>query len=171
MRGNNSEQDRSRLGCLIFLYVLATVSAAAGPAMILGFAFFSLKPVIAAVQPSFMHHRNAILFHPFFPLQATVGLLLGYVNARKWNSKLQVLTWCIPVIFFAYGSIRWLNGASVLASWSERASTWTNHFLGYGCIAPICYDQFIFTLPLLSAIAYSLGASFARLTHHGGPTR
>lgn len=161
-RGQRDGLSKPSLAKEVLLYLLNTLSASWGPAIVVGLLFWSFLPLIAAVSPYYVRHRNALLFHPLFPLQVSVSVLLGYMNARRWKSGTLYFTWLIPAISFAYAAYVWLAHSSVFAGSGELFAQMIEHFFGRGCAVPFCYDQFKFTLPLLSCSGFTMGVAIER---------
>jgi hypothetical protein len=84
-----------------------------------------------------------------FPVQAAIGLLLGFVLAKYMCRRVMVWIWLLPLAFLCIGIVFLpRNGSSI----------W-DHFFGSGCTpAGHCFDQLALTLPLVASAAYSLGA-------------
>jgi hypothetical protein len=98
---------------------------------------------------------------PYFPVQIVVGLLWGFQLGRRYGHKVMFWTWIVPalgialLILFAPLRPTVVSGAEI---------TKTAHFFGWACLPQNhCFEQVGFTLPLYSAIAYSMGALLARV--------
>lgn len=90
-----------------------------------------------------------------FPVQAVVGLILGFVLAKYMRRKSMVWIWILPLAFLCI---------AILLSPRYYSSIF-DHFFGSGCTpAGHCFDQLALTLPLVASAAYSLGAKLRRST-------
>ncbi len=88
-----------------------------------------------------------------FPVQAVVGLLAGFILARYMRRRVMIWIWLLPLIFLCAG---------ILFGGKDYASWWSYYF-GSGCdVRDRCFDQMLFTLPLVASVAYSLGAALRR---------
>jgi hypothetical protein len=102
----------------------------------------------------------------FFPIQVTLSFSLGWWLMRRFGQRSSMLVWIIPaaavVIALAHGPFFQLGGGPA------QYNAWS-HFFAHGCdIQEGCLDQVIFTLPLLTAAAYSIGAGLADLAGRAG---
>ena len=90
-----------------------------------------------------------------FPVQAVVGLFLGFILAKYMCSKIMVWIWVLPLMFLCI---------AILFSPRYYSSIF-DHFFGSGCNpAGHCFDQLGLTLPLIASVSYSLGAEIRRRT-------
>ncbi len=97
-------------------------------------------------------HRTLTGIHGF-PVQAVVGLLTGFILARYMRRRVMIWIWLLPLVFLCLG---------VLGEGNNYSSIW-EHFFGSGCdVKDRCFDQMLFTLPLVASAAYSLGAALRR---------
>jgi hypothetical protein len=97
---------------------------------------------------------------PYFPLQVAVAFLSGWWIMKKLGQVESLWVWILPafamLVAMVHGPVIQLGGQ---ASYSA-----ISHFLGDGCRAQDhCFDQVVFTLPLYTGIAYSLGAVAGRI--------
>jgi hypothetical protein len=91
---------------------------------------------------------------PGFPVQAVVGLFVGFVLAKYMRRRVMIWIWLLPLMFLCLG---------ILFSVGDYPSVW-DHFFGYGCSPKNrCFDQVGLTLPLVASAAYSLGAKLRRV--------
>ena len=125
--------------------------------------FYALKPLLSLFVSSVAVARDAPLTVAFFPLQTTVGFVLGFCLYARGGafgkSKQARFTWIIPALWF-------LLIFSVWRSRSLLAETRLEHFFlssNYGSKR----DQFVTTLPLLTATAYSLANRLAFMLQVG----
>ena len=92
---------------------------------------------------------------PGFPVQAVIGLIVGFVLAKYMRRTIMVWTWLLPLAFLCI---------AILLSPRYYSSIF-DHFIGSGCTpAGHCFDQLALTLPLVASAAYSLGAKLRRST-------
>jgi len=90
---------------------------------------------------------------PGFPVQAVVGLFVGFILAKYMRRRLMIWIWLLPLMFLCL---------RILFSVGNYPSVW-DHFFGYGCsLKNRCFDQVGLTLPLVASAAYSLGARIRR---------
>gem|GEM_PF-7034790 len=95
---------------------------------------------------------------PGFPVQAAVGLIVGFVLAKYMRRTVMIWIWLLPLMFLC---------VRILSSVGEFPSIW-DHFFGYGCSTrEHCFDQVGLTGPLVASAAYSLGARLRRVSHQG----
>jgi hypothetical protein len=86
---------------------------------------------------------------PGFPVQAIIGLFVGFVLAKYMRRTIMVWTWLLPMAFLC---------VRILFFVRDNSSVW-DHFFGYGCsVNGHCFDQVALTLPLIASTAYSIGA-------------
>ena len=116
---------------------------------------FSLCSILHHWNPAFDSREASSLLTgvPGFPIQVSLGVMLGFLIGKWTRSKAILWTWILPLVVLAavivFGPS---NGASAFA-----------HYFGNGCRpADRCLDQLLFTLPCLAAAGYSLGAATAR---------
>jgi hypothetical protein len=88
---------------------------------------------------------------PYFPLQTSLGLLLGWLVGRHFRHRTMIWTWVIPLLYLTYAMFSGSLSRSVVS-----------HYFGWGC-RPVngCLDQITYTLPFYVAVSYSLGALMA----------
>jgi hypothetical protein len=97
---------------------------------------------------------------PGFPVQAVVGLIVGFILAKYMRRTVMVWIWLMPLMFLC---------VRILFSVGEYPSIW-DHFFGYGCSPrEHCFDQVGLTLPLVASAAYSLGAKLRRVPRQDAP--
>ena len=102
-----------------------------------------------------LRHVHWILAEvPGFPVQAVVGLLLGFVLAKWMRRSIMVWVWVLPLVFLCLAAL-FLH---------ENFHSILNHYFGQGCRpTDRCFDQLALTLPLITTIAYALGAKLCEL--------
>jgi hypothetical protein len=88
-----------------------------------------------------------------FPVQAALGLLLGFILAKYMRRNVMIWTWVLPLAILCI---------AIIFSPKYYPSI-LGHFFGDGCTpAGHCFDQLAVTLPLVASAAYSLGAKLRR---------
>lgn len=103
---------------------------------------------------------------PYFPVQITFALILGWLLGRALHHRSMVWVWVLPLAILCYSvaTARVLIPTSVLASPGIGQSRFS-HYFGWGCRpADHCLDQLLITMPFYSSLAYSLGAALTRKT-------
>jgi hypothetical protein len=123
-------------------------------------ALFCTPVLEAGIGKMFHPHSLAGLLWKWWTLDLLCAAGLGFSISRLWRSGNAVWTWVLPVVWFAFRFVPMaLSGGnqSVLVGhnvWSQ--------FSGNGCASGMqslaCRNFFLFTLPLIRGIAYSLGA-------------
>jgi hypothetical protein len=123
-----------------------------------GIVFFTPYVVAAAFDVLRIigkSHPNASMFWiltgtPYFPIQITLGSLLGWLIGRHFQHRVMMWIWVIPL-------------ARLLLEMISRFNV--SNYFGWGC-GPWnrCLDQVIYTLPFYVALSYSLGSLLARIT-------
>jgi hypothetical protein len=96
---------------------------------------------------------------PFFPIQIAAGTYLGHKLYRLWGHRSMIWVWILPGVLLTYAVI----AIPTLSPWSLSPQTGPlSHYFGWGCQAKYnCYDQFTFTQPFYTSVAYCLGALWA----------
>jgi hypothetical protein len=96
---------------------------------------------------------------PYFPVQIVVGLLCGFQIGRRYRHRVMLWTWVVPALAIAV-LILFVPLPSVMVSGVEL--TKTKHFFGRECLPQNHCFEWVFTLLLYAAAAYSVGAFLAR---------
>lgn len=103
--------------------------------------------------------RTLVLRDCGFALLA--GAVVSLSVQRYWRTKSAQWTWVVFAVWFAYGAVSY---ALLLSQSVMSTREFWPHLLGYNCALrggpAACYDFFIFTVPLLRGVAYSITASF-----------
>lgn len=105
---------------------------------------------------------------PYFPVQITFALILGWLLGRTLRHRSMVWVWVLPLAILGYSlataTILIPEWTSVLARPGVGQSRFS-HYFGWGCRpAERCLDQLLITMPFYSSLAYSMGAVLARKT-------
>jgi hypothetical protein len=134
--------------------VLATV----GAGLVASLMWKRLFALALAVNVLGARDLLGLFSTPFFPVQFAIGAALGYLFSRIFPEKLAIFVWTPAAAWFL---LRWITlprSDSLLSSSMEPK--W-NHFFGDGCKPP-CPDQWMFVLPLMAALGYTLGVLLQR---------
>jgi hypothetical protein len=116
---------------------------------VLLFFLFKLIHALGGAVTIEQLHRTLTGIHGF-PMQAAVGLLVGFVLATYMQRRMMVWIWLLPLAFLCIG---------IIFVPKDYSSVW-GHFFGTECnVSGHCYDQMLFTMPLVASAAYSLGAT------------
>lgn len=103
---------------------------------------------------------------PYYPVQISLGLLLGWLIGRRVRHRAMLWVWILPL---AYLSVAVVAIPTLVPNWIPPAyqagvgeSRW-KHYFGWGCggLHP-CFDQAAITLLFYAAAAYTIGALLAR---------
>ncbi len=97
---------------------------------------------------------------PYFPVQILVGLLWGFQLGRRYQHSAMLWTWIVPALAIVF-LILFVSLPPVLVSGVEL--TKREHFFGTGCLPQNHCFEWVFTVLLYAAAAYSLGAFAARM--------
>ena len=134
-----------QVGFLLLHSVISTVGAALSS----NYIFYSVKPVLAVFVSQASLAHDTLLLLPLFPLQSTVAFAIGNFLAFKrgefFTSRTAGYVWVIPTVWFlvfflARGSNRW------------DFFVWSSDF-------PAKKFQLVFTLPIVTSVAYAMGNS------------
>jgi len=97
---------------------------------------------------------------PYFPVQILVGLLWGFQLGRRYRHRAMLWTWIVPALAIVF-LILFVSLPPVVVSGVEL--TKREHFFGSGCLPQNHCFEWVFTLLLFAAAAYSLGAFAERM--------
>lgn len=143
---------------LIFLVhqFIATIGVLLTALLLTGFAFDVLRWFGRPYTVSYAHW--VLTGSPFFPVQISMGLVLGWLVGRRLRNASMFWVWVLPLIFLCYYMIV-LPSSTASAARDARFS----HFFGWSCRPDNhCMDQAGVTLPFYVASAYSIGALISR---------
>ncbi len=137
-------------GIVFFFHqLLSTIGVAAVAACVALSATPLLKDVFGSVD--YQNVRSALTQGHLFPIQTLFALLASFLIAQHWRQRLMLWVWILPTVIF--------TGKFIVAAQNLHLSALVAHFFGGSCqLRNGCYDQVVFTLPLYTAVAYSLGA-------------
>jgi hypothetical protein len=136
---------------------LSTVAVMLGSPIIV----FSITSVLHIWAPDINNHTasSVLTTIPEFPIQTMLAFLFGFWLLKWTGQKAALWVWVIPTI----GMLILLVHGPVAEYGPRSGANVFSHFFGSGCKpGHRCLDQIIFTLPLCTSVAYSLGAAFAR---------
>jgi hypothetical protein len=134
-----------------------------------------VSPVLGAIitlalRPLLGDSGNALFDVPYGPLFWIPALFVAFFVNRKLHNDSAKWIWTIGllwligrmVITLRWYDSRWCNGCSA------SQFIWYSYFSYRNCIQE-CLGQLLATLPMLSSVAYSIGASLAlKFGHHSG---
>ena len=111
----------------------------------------------AGIGNTFHPHSFSGLLWKWWTLDLLCAAGLGFAISRLWRSRSALWTWVLPVLWFALGFAALPGGnQSVLVG----KSVWSQ-FSGSECVSGLqslgCRKFFLFTLPLVRGVSYSLG--------------
>ena len=158
-KSQHSEHERQKNALLSFIshQLTATVGVPIG----LAFLLRSLTSVVRLAGGDILQSDTSKLLteHHSFPLQTIAAVLIGFFAYKYTNSKTALWVWLLPCIVFAV-----LFATSHSPTVIESGLEWkAQHFFGSGCNPRQgCIDQVLFTLPLYTSVAYSVGAWMSR---------
>jgi hypothetical protein len=119
----------------------------------------------AGIGKMFHPHSFAALLWKWWALDFLCAAGLGFSISRLWRSKAAAWTWVLPVLWFA---LRFVPAALSDGNQSVLVghSVWSR-FSGSDCISGLpslgCRTFFLFTLPLVRGVAYSVGVYTASI--------
>lgn len=114
---------------------------------------------------SAMHYGHWVLTqNPYYPVQIGVGLYLGWLLGRRFQQRVMLWVWVIPLIILCYAVVSFTpEWTSVLEA---PAASRLSHYFGWQgsirghCRDVHCMDQLVLTMPFYAAVAYSIGGWF-----------
>jgi hypothetical protein len=102
---------------------------------------------------------------PFYPVQISVALTLGYLISRHTKQRVMLWVWVLPLAYLIYALIaiptlvpHWIPPAYQAGVGESRF----RHYFGWGCGPHPCFDQNAITVLFYIAASYSIGALLAR---------
>lgn len=103
---------------------------------------------------------------PYFPVQITLGILLGWVFGRHLWHRSMIWVWILPFAYLCYAviAIPTLTPGSLAPEFQAGVGqSRFSHYFGWGC-GPWnrCIDQAAVTVPFYVAAVYSIGGLLAR---------
>ena len=145
----------------ILTFLLHQFLSAFAVMVVSGIIVFNIGSVLHIWWPDINSHTasRVLTTIPEFPIQTMLAFLFGFW-LFKWTGQKEALwVWVIPAI----GMLILLVHGPVAEYGLHSGVTVFSHFFGTGCNPrDRCLDQIAFTLPLCTAVGYSLGALLAR---------
>jgi len=148
------------------VFVMHQIIGTEGVVWLTALGVFLFKRTIAEVHEAWADSVLTRGMHwifsntPFFPIQIAVGGYLGWKLYRRWGHCSMLWVWILPGVVLTYAVI----AIPTFSPWSSSPADTgpLSHYFGWGCQADYrCYDQFTFTQPFYTSVAYSLGALWA----------
>jgi len=132
-------------GLLIVNFVVALIGTAI------------VETAIGKAFPS--HSLSAVLWKEWI-LSITCGAFIGFWMWHTWHGDAAKWTWVLPAVWFGFKVLLAIGGGTV---WFQ--------FSGIGCASGIrsveCRNFFVFTIPFVRCVSYSLGAYVSSLVSGG----
>ena len=141
---------------MVFSLIVHQLISIFGVIAISGFLVFFTYSVLHALNPVFDPHRASWILTeiPGFPVQATLGLLTGYILGWILKSKAMLWVWLLPLFYLVFGMVFITE---------DLSAPLFSRFFGYGCgPAHGCFEQLMFTLPFLASSCYAIGALLSK---------
>lgn len=115
----------------------------------------TLENALWRVIPS--HSVTAIVWKEFI-FSIVCAAFLGFVVWRNWKYSAAKWTWVLPALWFAFGYLTIAGHGDV---WGRLSG------LGSGSVlsAPDARSFFLFTVPLVRTVSYSVGAYLSSLLY------
>ncbi|MGH9709446.1 MAG: hypothetical protein ACRD37_02735 [Candidatus Acidiferrales bacterium] len=164
---NHEDRQRAKTFAIVagtfvvhqFVATLGTIATASELAA-LPFQLFRIfgRPVSA-------HYFHWILTQtPYFPVQALLALILGWLFSQPLRYRVMFWVWVLPCGILCYALVAIPNLFPALtAQVPQPSQTPFSHYFGYGCRPENhCIDQLAITLPFYTSVAYSMGALMAQ---------
>jgi hypothetical protein len=104
------------------------------------------------------HSLSAILWREYV-LSISCAAFIGFGMWRTWRSHLAFWTWVLPILWFAAKFLLAIRTGSLLFQFSGEACVEGVRPIG-------CINWFVFTIPLIRSVSYSLGAYASFVFHN-----
>jgi hypothetical protein len=141
----------------IFFFGHLTISTL-GVGMTAAMLFYAFKPALSPFLSPFALRHDLPLMTPFFPIQSTVALVVGFAVARKkgrfWRHGSAQWVWIVPTLLLL------LSLASYEPNSVMMESRWRHFF--WSPLLESRRDQLNTTVLFMMSIAYVLGNFLAR---------
>jgi uncharacterized membrane protein YgdD (TMEM256/DUF423 family) len=112
------------------------------------------------------HYYPILTGNPFFPVQISIALILGYLLSDCLGRRSMLWVWVLPFLVLSYAVISVPTISPQLASTLLQAGvvqSRLSHYFGWGCrTQDRCLDQILVTMPFYTSAAFSIGALVAR---------
>jgi hypothetical protein len=130
------------------------------------FAVLGTAGIEAVVGPLYRPHSGHSAILKAWTLDVVVASLLGVIVQLSLKNTTMNWAWVLPAAAF---SVR-------ASSYAVSAGNLFGHFSGQACAVELqgtpCTDFFLFTVPLIRGLSYSVGGVIvAYLRHSGGEAR
>jgi hypothetical protein len=100
-----------------------------------------------------------ILWKELF-ISVICACLIGFLMYRTQKSKVGIWVWILPTAWFALHILSLLMSAHSQSALTQNSGLW-REIWGFDCIErltqPRCRSFFLFTVPFIRSVAYSLG--------------
>jgi hypothetical protein len=158
---DQGEESKVKFGLMFAMYQVIAV-----------WVTLRVAPTVTASTLNFLRlfgrHYTSADYHrmlsgtPYFPIQISVGLVLGWVLGRHLRDRSMLWVWVLPfaVLCYAFVTIPTLNPTvTPLELQAGVGQSRFEHYFGWGC-QPVnhCVDQEVFTAPFYASAAYSIAA-------------
>ena len=109
------------------------------------------------------HSLSGVLWKEW-ALSLVCAFFLGFAVRRLWNTSAAKWTWILPSLWFLFRLVPVLLSSGNQSVLAHKNGIWFQ-LSGLGCEfgmrALDCLNFFVFTIPFIRAVAYSLGAYVA----------
>lgn len=126
-----------------------------------------INVVVAVIGTAVLETTIGSAFHPHslagilwkeWSLSIGCATVIGFGMWRTWRSDVALWTWVLPAIWFAIKFILAVPKGSLLFQFSGEA-----------CVSGVrrvgCINWFVFTIPCIRSVFYSLGAYVSLMIH------
>jgi len=155
LRQAGSESRMPRVLVFLIHQFIGTIGVLAAAPFLVGLGF-DLSRLFG--HPVSIRRLHWILTEtPYFPTQVALAVLLGCLVGRYLRHKSALWIWVLPLLILVAAFV--VRPTVTSLTFASRLS----HFFGWACRPEErCFDQLAFTLPLYSAVSYSIGATVGR---------
>ncbi|MGA9526612.1 MAG: hypothetical protein WBS24_00710 [Terriglobales bacterium] len=103
-------------------------------------------------------HSVAAIVSKEFILSIVIAVFIGFGMWRTWRNPVAKWTWILPAVWFAFGCLTIAGHGDV---WGRLSGFGSQSVLN----APDGRSFFLFTVPLVRAVSYSVGAYLSALLY------
>ena len=147
MQNEVMERTSSRAILAFLLYQLIST---VGVIVFSGVLVFGAIGLLRMIMPSAPRASWLLTEIPGFPVQFLVGMGFGFYLRKKVHHRSAFWFWVLPSVCFVVG---------LLVVAHPEASIFS-HLIGVSCRpSEHCFDQVLFTLPLVAAFGYTAGVA------------
>jgi len=159
-----SDKEKLRAAGVVVLWIVSAIVhqtiSLIGIPVLSAFLIFTACSMAQGLSPVFSSHLASRLLTqtPGFPIQACLGLLLGFVLGRYSQRKVMLLVWVLPLVIFSFVLvIHPMNGSPAFGPFYLQEARHKATFL----------EQLSWLIVVIPSAAYALGAKLAkpRLIH------